>query len=503
MPDMQQEQKNQKVSLDNSKIKMAIRAGIPLSITTYTLPREMADYMEQVLTSFLSELGQEHMGSYLRYCLNELVTNAKKANTKRIYFKEKNLNLFDDSDYELGMKTFKEETLGNIRHYLALQKLTGLYVKLILQTRNNRIKIEVRNNSELTFREYKRMHDKLSRAQQYTSVDQAMSQVVDLSEGAGLGIIIMILMLEKIGLTEENFQILCENGETITRIILPINEKTQRGLSLASHEFIKLIDEIPQFPESIIRVNRLINNSGTKMSEIAMAISSDVSLTTDLLRLVNSVTFALASPCRSIADAVKLVGIRGIKSMLLSVGSVNQLNALGGDSQKILWTHAYRVAFYSYNLARNFCANERDIIDDSYVCGLLHDMGKLVFATAHPDFVQSVEDICKQRNLSPEIFEKLLAGVNHSEVGALIAEKWNFPEVIVSVIRHHHEPDMASPTNKKITSLVYLADMLSHYETHEVDYYQFDLDVLKLFGIGSENQLRKISDKLSAAFVEE
>ena len=339
---MQQEQKNQKVSLDNSKIKMAIRAGIPLSITTYTLPREMADYMEQVLTSFLSELGQEHMGSYLRYCLNELVTNAKKANTKRIYFKEKNLNLFDDSDYELGMKTFKEETLGNIRHYLALQKLTGLYVKLILQTRNNRIKIEVRNNSELTFREYKRMHDKLSRAQQYTSVDQAMSQVVDLSEGAGLGIIIMILMLEKIGLTEENFQILCENGETITRIILPINEKTQRGLSLASHEFIKLIDEIPQFPESIIRVNRLINNSGTKMSEIAMAISSDVSLTTDLLRLVNSVTFALASPCRSIADAVKLVGIRGIKSMLLSVGSVNQLNALGGDSQKILWTHAYR-----------------------------------------------------------------------------------------------------------------------------------------------------------------
>ena len=46
---MQQEQKSQKVSLDNSKIKMAIRAGIPLSITTYTLPREMSEYMEQVL----------------------------------------------------------------------------------------------------------------------------------------------------------------------------------------------------------------------------------------------------------------------------------------------------------------------------------------------------------------------------------------------------------------------------------------------------------------------
>ncbi|MCR4822891.1 MAG: HDOD domain-containing protein [Treponema sp.] len=497
---MQQKQSNQKVSLDNSKIKMAIRAGIPLSITTYTLPREMSEYMESVLAAFLAELGQEHMESYLKYCLNELVTNAKKANTKRIYFREKKLDLFKDSDYEEGMKNFKEDTINNIRYYLGLQKSSGLYVKLILQTRNNKIKIEVRNNSELTFREYKRMHDKLSRAQQYTSVDQAMSQVVDLSEGAGLGIIIMILMLEKVGLTEENFQILCENGETITRIILPINEKTQRALNSASHEFIRLIDEIPQFPDSIIRINRLINDPNSKMSEIAMAISSDISLTTDLLRLVNSVTFALASPCRSIADAVKLVGIRGIKNMLLSVGSVKQLNGVGGASQKILWVHANRVAFYAYNLARNFCTNDKEIIDDSYVCGLLHDMGKLVFAAAHPDFINGIKDVCRQRNISPEIFEKLLAGVNHSEVGALIAEKWNFPSVIISVIRHHHEPDMAPPSVRKLTSLVYLADMISHYETHEVDYYQFDLDVLKLFGINSEGQLHTISDKLSSAF---
>ena len=500
---MQPVQKTQKVSLDNSKIKMAIRAGIPLSITTYTLPREMSEYMEEVLSSFLAELGQEHMGTYLKYCLNELVTNAKKANTKRIYFQEKKLDLFDDSDYDKGMETFKEDTLNNIHYYLGLQKKSGLYVKLILQTRNNKIKIEVRNNSELAFREYKRMHDKLSRAQQYTSVDQAMSQVIDQSEGAGLGIIIMILMLEKIGLTEENFQILNENGETITRIILPINEKTQREMNMASREFIKLVNEIPQFPESIMKINILINDSKSKMSDIAKAISSDVSLTTDLLRLVNSVTFALASPCRSIADAVKLVGIRGIKNMLLSVGSEKLLDGIGGPSKKQLWTHAYKVAFYSYNLARNLCAKDKDIIDDSYICGLLHDMGKLVFMTAHPDFLESIKEICRQRNISTDVFEKLLAGVNHSEIGALIAEKWNFPSVISSVIRHHHEPDMAAPSNKKLTSLVYLADMITHYETNEVDYYQFDLDVLKLFGISSEIQLRKISEKLSKAFIEE
>jgi hypothetical protein len=208
-----------KITPDVAKIKMAIRTGIPLSITTYTLPHEMEIYMSEVLSIFLNELNQSHMVEYLNYCVNELITNAKKANTKRVYFKEKNLDIMNPADYEQGMKTFKEDTLNNIHYYLQLQKEANLYVKFILQVRNNKIKVEIRNNSELTVFEYKRIHDKLSRAQQYSSVDETLNQIIDDTEGAGLGLIIMILMLEKIGLTEENFQSLCENGETITRII--------------------------------------------------------------------------------------------------------------------------------------------------------------------------------------------------------------------------------------------------------------------------------------------
>ena len=237
------------------------------------------------------------------------------------------------------------------------------------------------------------------------------------------------------------------------------------------------------------------------MSEIASLISSDVSLTTDLLKLVNSATFALASPCCSIADAVKLVGIRGLKNLVLSVSSVKTLDSLGGES-KNLWTHAYRVAFYAYNLARNFCGSDKALNEDSYVCGLLHDMGKLIFETAHPDYIKRIKDICAQKGIQPDIFEKLIAGVNHGEIGALIAEKWNFPEVIVSVIRHHHEPDTAPENVKKLTSLVYLSDMIAHYQTKEIDYYQFDEDVLAMFHITSEQQLSKISDRLEKAFKE-
>jgi putative nucleotidyltransferase with HDIG domain len=489
-----------KIVVDRSKVKMAIETGIPLSITTYTLPHAMEVYMGDVLTVFLTELDQKQMIEYLNYCLNELVANAKKANTKRVYFDARHLDITNEADYELGMKTFKDDTLNNIRYYLDLQKKAGLYVKLILQMRKNKIKLEVRNNSELTVFEYKRIHDKVSRVQQYTSVNEAISQILDNSEGAGLGLIIMILMLEKIGLTEENFQVLSQKGETITRIILPLNEKTQTSLSLLSSEFVRLIDDLPQFPENIATVNRLLNDPDSKMSDIAMHISNDVSLTAELLRMVNSAAFAMTTPCRSISDAVRMVGIRGLKNLLYSIGSLTNLSAGEDRAKKDIWTHAYAVAFYSYNMARNFCATDKRIIEDAYVCGLLHDMGKIIFQTAHPGLISNLEKLCTERSIPRGVFELLLAGVNHGEIGALIAEKWNFPDVIVNVIRYHHEPDIAPEEYHKLTSLVYLADMTVHYINKEIDFDQVDTDVLTMFRITDKDQFDKIAKRLDNAF---
>ncbi len=489
-------------NLDSSKIKKAIQVGIPISITTYTLPHEMELYMAEVLTSFMKELNQENMIEYLIYCLNELVTNAKKANTKRVYFKEKGLDIHNQEDYAIGMKNFKAETLDNIKHYLQLQKQQGYYIKLIFQTRNNKVKMEIRNNAELTIFEYKRIHDKIARAQQYSSIDDAFSQILDETEGAGLGLIIMILMLQKIGLTDDSFQVSCENGETITRIILPLNQSSQNDISVLSKELIGLIDALPQFPENITKINQLLNNSESKLSDIAVYISNDVGLTADLLRLVNSAAFSLSNPCRSIAEAVKMVGTRGIKNLLYSLGSIKSLGDTT-EEQKELWTHSYQVAFYTYNLGRNFCSSKRDVIEDCYVCGLLHDMGKVIFESAHPQLIERFKKICENKAITQQVFEKLAAGVNHAEIGALIAEKWNFPQVIIDAVRNHHTPDLAPESVKTTTSLVYLANMISHYQDGSIEFYQFDSSVLSSFGINTEEQLKQISNKLQKAFESE
>ena len=310
----------ERIEVDVTKVRKAIQSGIPLTITTYTLPHEMEDYMADVLKVFLTEVRQDQMVESLSYCLKELVNNAKKANTKRIYFEEKGLDINNRSDYLRGMKNFKQETIENIDHYLQIQKERGLYVKTIMQTRNNKIRIEVRNKAELTYYEYKRIHDKITRAQQYKSVEDGLAQLLDDSEGAGLGLVIMILVLKKIGLTEETYQIFSEDGETITRLTLPFNAQMVNDIAELSSKFASLIDGLPEFPENISEISKIINDPESRMSDIAQKISNDVSLTAELLKLVNSAAFSLVTPCHSIGEAVKLAGLRGIKNLLYSIG---------------------------------------------------------------------------------------------------------------------------------------------------------------------------------------
>ena len=490
---------NRKVDIDTEKVKTAIRTGIPISITTYTLPHDMEMYMGEILSLFLTELNQTHMIQYLTYSLNELVVNAKKANTKRIYFKEKNLNIFDLNDYNKGMKTFKNDTLNNINYYLKLQKDAGLYVRLILQVKNNNIKIEVRNNSKITPFEKERIQQKLEQAQQYESIQDALTTVLDDSEGAGLGLVILILMLEKIGMTKENFQTITNDTETITKITLPLSEETQKEIDTISEEFSNAIQDLPQFPQNIEKLNKLLDSDDSKISDIANQISNDVALTGELLKTVNSAAFSLQTPCSNIADAVKMIGTRGVKNMLYSIGSLN-IFAAQTKKNEDLWKHSYQVAFYSYNLAKNFCKSDNSVVEDSFVCGLLHDMGKVIFETNCPEYLENVKKICKDKITSLDLFEKIISGVNHGEIGAKIAEKWNFPESIINVIRFHHSPENAPEATKILAAIIYIADLMVHYHNSDIQYCQIDKNILEKFNITCENQFQQIADKLKTVF---
>jgi len=486
-----------KKAIDKEKIKSSIRLWLPISITTYTLPHTMELYMQDVLTTFLTECHQEHMSVYLSYCLSELVTNAKKANTKWIYFKEKGLDINNEEDYEKGMESFKKDTLGNIEYWLLNQKKEGLYVRLVLQEYKDKIKIEIHNNRELTLFEYKRIHDKLARARKYNSVDEVFAKILDNSEGAGLGIVIIVLMLEKIGLTEENYQVISENGETITRIILPVNKETDNALKGLAESFVDSIDTIPVFESSLQEINSLLNERDISIPAISKRISKDISLSMIALQYVNSV---MRIPCTSLPKAIEIIGMDTLR-LLYSRKNTMLRFITPLDDEFNLWEHSSRIAFYSYNLARNLAAEDSVISEEIFVKGLFHDVGRVLYSTASNTEMEAITNTMKDKNYPFTSINSLAAGINHGYMGYLVAKKWNFPEDLAGAILYHHDPIYAPRDISKSVAIIYIADMMSRYIEKTVDFYQIDKSILRQFNILTEEKFAKLANMAEAAFL--
>lgn len=489
------------VVLDKTKIKKAIRNSIPLTVKSFKVPKETEDYLEEILGIYLDQLGQKKLLTQLAYCLRELVVNAKKANTKRIYFEDKGLDLSRKEDYSKGMESFKNDTLNNIQYYLEKQKEQGLYVKVIFQIKGHVLYLSIANNCPITRKEHMRVLDRIARSRAFDTLEQAFNSVLDDTEGAGLGIVIMILMLKKMGLDDQVFDITVNNGETIAKLIIPMDTVHETNLEVLSGEIVKEIDELPQFPDNIMYLQKLISDPESEITDIAKQILSDVSLTADLLKLVNSAQFMLPKKVDSIVEAVKLVGMRGLKNLLYSYGT-QKLLTKNSEEQKELWEHARKVAFYSFTLARSF-KRKKDILDDVYVGGILHDMGKIIFSNVHPDLLKRIQNFCAIKGIPRGLFEDFAAGLSHAEIGAKIARKWNFPEALIQAIRYHHEPTECDPNHRDIVYMVYLANAITEIERNGITYDLLDVKVLDAVGIRSENQFNSIAVRLGDAYSRE
>ena len=134
---------------DEKIIINAVEKRQPLDFFCYTLNAEQKERFQKILKVFLDACDQDYMYSYLSYCLLELLDNASKANSKRIFFKENHLNINDKSDYESGMKAFKEDLSVNPNHYINELQEGKLQVHLQLSV-NDVIVIKVTNNTKIT-----------------------------------------------------------------------------------------------------------------------------------------------------------------------------------------------------------------------------------------------------------------------------------------------------------------------------------------------------------------
>jgi len=478
------------------KVKKAIKMSYPLAITTYKLPPETELQIEEITEVFLKEVDLMNFKDPLVYCLKELSVNAKKANTKRVYFEEQGLDIDNKQDYQKGMQHFKDETLSNLEYYLDRQKDKGLYIKFTFQVVNEILKISIRNNVEINRKEQMRVYDRIARARAFNSLEEAFSEVLDDSEGAGLGIVILILMLKKLGLDEDSFDIEGDNGETIATLTIPITGDRHSSLETLMDKIVESIDALPQFPENITAVQRLINDPDSEIEDIARRISADPTLTADLLKRANSAQFMLPNRVNNIPDAVMLLGFRGIKNMLYSYGTEKLLN-ISEDGE--FWEHSHRVAFYAYSLARSI-TRKKEVIDDAYIGGILHDIGHIIFTNINNELQVQIDKLATDKHMDKQLFEDMAAGYNHSEIGAKIAEKWSFPSSLVEAIRYHHMPLECKSQNKAVVYCIYLANCLSNVERQMMNIDQIDPKILQIFKVSNHDELTGLMNRLSSSY---
>lgn len=246
-----------------------------------------------------------------------------------------------------------------------------------------------------------------------------------------------------------------------------ISELSQNSKTLAplDRRQIELrLDACPRLPslrsiDSALR--SLLNDDQRYISQIAEIIRRDPSLTARLLRLVNSVYYGMNSPVSNLEEAVFYLGLRQIRQLVMVTPIIEDFQQLAGSvafSWKDFWRHCIGTAI----LTREVWGSHQPAIDDSdYVAGLVHDVGKIVMASAFPAHFHAVY---QNRTATTDLVEKEKAvlGIDHAELGAIYLQRHNLPAILVETARHHHQPEKAG-ANSSLTACVQIADLLMNH----------------------------------------
>jgi len=464
------------MNLDRNKVIHAARVGIPLIVKTHTLPAQTEADLEEILGIYLTEMGNSGLLDKLSYCLRELTGNAKKANTKRVYFQHKGLDLHNPADYEAGMRSFKADTLENIGTYLSLQEKAGLSIKVSFLIRHQTLLITVRNNAAILPAERERAQSRADRSWGFDSMDDAFADLLDDSEGAGLGIGILVLMLRKMGLDHRSFRLESLPEETVAVLTVPMDHVRRTQVNQVADKVAAVVDSLPPFPENLRHLLKLLEDPEVDFAALAVQLGRDPAMTADVLKYINSARNRGFTKIESLQEAIRIVGTQGLKDLMYPYGA-HKLLAKYLDKQRDLWENATRVSLYAAELAREFRFSWGDQ-SRAQIAGLLYNLGQIILTFLHPELSAKVLRFCRTKGFSIELFDSLTASINPSDLGARIAEKWKFPEELVETLRFQTQPRDAQEGHRPVATVVHLAASLRYVELNLLQYDQMSETVL-------------------------
>jgi HD-like signal output (HDOD) protein len=221
------------------------------------------------------------------------------------------------------------------------------------------------------------------------------------------------------------------------------------------------IDQLPPLPEVATKVINMVNNPDVSFKQVALEISKNQAMTTNILKLCNSAFFSKGKEITSIDRAIVTLGLKEVKDIVLLVAAkpVLEKPVIGYDlGQGDLWIQGLSVATMSRDIALN--KKRKDIADVVFTGGIIHNVGKVVIALYVQQGFMDILNLVQEKGITFHEAEKSVLGFNHQEVGEKILEKWNFPPVLRSIVRFYQDPELAPVEHQFEVSIVHVANAI-------------------------------------------
>jgi putative nucleotidyltransferase with HDIG domain len=225
------------------------------------------------------------------------------------------------------------------------------------------------------------------------------------------------------------------------------------------NRIIARVEDLPTLPRTVLKITELVNDPKSSARDLARIITDDQVLAARLLRLVNSSFYGFPQRISTITGAIVLLGFDAIRNLLLTTSVFDLFPHRRKSSlirQEQFWDHSLGCAVSAKILGNHL---RYDKVEELFVSGLLHDIGKIVEMIFLPEAFQQIVNFVKDENVLMIAAEERILGYSHTEVGKLLAEKWNLPPKLTSVILHHHQPSEAGRFALE-SAIVHLADIL-------------------------------------------
>lgn len=232
-------------------------------------------------------------------------------------------------------------------------------------------------------------------------------------------------------------------------------------VQITQDEVISHATGLPSFPRIVTEILASLDDPETNLNVLSDYITHDPLIAARVLSFANRAAERTRSigTVRDIYTATSLIGMGRIREIAL-VSSLGYFidTCLPEGTPASYWQHSVAVGVCAQELAMHIDASMSS--DSALIAGLLHDIGQLWFYRFHKDAYQLVRHEAHSQAIGIETVQRKQFSVDHSQVGAWLAEHWALPAGISAAIAHHHAPDAA--LDDLLVPVVGIAEVLSH-----------------------------------------